>query len=307
MIWARISPVIFFMTLFLNCSKRDSTLIQPPIEIIYPELKTEQKSISLKINEDIKMENYFSFIDSVVCVLDTILTYPISEHILIRANPWVIETLRMTDYYQMKALDSFVYDQKKMVILPRGSSLEIPDAQRTYELIQAFEKTRIDVNLPEFKLRIFEGDDILFEFPIRIGKNKRTFLEMSGKMEDLRTKTGSGQIIGYNKNPRYVNPVNNHEYFVTRRDDGLVTKLPQIPFIEPEINGQRYGQLIHPTTNPETLGRASSNGCVGTKEGDAWVIYYYSPIGTRIQIRYDIEVKRSDDKKILLEDIYNVF
>ena len=51
-----------------------------------------------------------------------------------------------------------------------------------------------------------------------------------------------------------------------------VTKLPQIPFIETEINGIRNGQLIHPTTNPETLNKAYSNGCIGTKEADAWVI-----------------------------------
>ncbi|WP_415867183.1 L,D-transpeptidase family protein [Thalassobellus suaedae] len=79
-----------------------------------------------------------------------------------------------------------------------------------------------------------------------------------------------------------------------------------MPFIETEINGIRYGQLIHPTTNPETLNKAYSNGCIGTKEGDAWVVYYYAPIGTKIQIRYDLNGTDTKDKSLLLKDIYNL-
>ena len=128
---------------------------------------------------------------------------------------------------------------------------------------------------------------------------------MSGRVQDLKTKSGEGSIVKHVRNPRYVNPVNNHEYFVTRRDDEKVTKLPQIPFLETELNGLRYGQLIHPTTNPKTLGKAYSNGCIGTKEADAWVIYYYSPIGTKISIRYNLNVLYEDGEKIVLKDIYN--
>ena len=128
---------------------------------------------------------------------------------------------------------------------------------------------------------------------------------MSGRTQDLKTKTGEGQIVNHVRNPRYINPVNNHEYLVTRRDDNKVTKLPQIPFIETEINGLRYGQLIHPTTNPKTLGKAYSNGCIGTKEADAWVIYYYAPIATKIKIRYDLTTIDEDGETIVFKDIYN--
>ena len=127
---------------------------------------------------------------------------------------------------------------------------------------------------------------------------------MSGRLQDLKTKTGKGYIVNHVRIPRYVNPVNNHEYFVTKRDDGKVTKLPQIPFIETELNGLRHGQLIHPTTNPETLGKAYSNGCIGTKEADAWVIYYYAPINTEIRIRYDLSIANEMGDIITLKDIY---
>ena len=105
-------------------------------------------------------------------------------------------------------------------------------------------------------------------------------------------------------NPDYYNPSDGHQYYVTRRDDERITSLPQIPFIETEINGIRNGQLIHPTTNPKTLGKAYSNGCIGTKEADAWVIYYYAPIGTKINIRYDLKAKDSIGENITLKDIY---
>lgn len=258
----------------------------------------------ITINRNITIEHYFQYLDSLVKSYDSITPYELTEHLLVRANPWIIDTLQNTDYYRMKARDSFVYDQKKMVALPKGASITIPDVAVANKILDAFQNTIIDVNIPEFKLRIYENSKVLYEFPIRVGRNEKKYLEMSGRIEDLKTKTGEGHIVNHIRNPRYVNPVNNHKYFVTKRDDDKVTKLPQIPFIETEINGQRYGQLIHPTTNPITLGKAFSNGCIGTKEADAWVIYYYAPLNTSLKITYDLKVKDVFGNQIQLKDIY---
>jgi len=141
---------------------------------------------------------------------------------------------------------------------------------------------------------------------VRVGRNEKKYLKMAGRVVDLKTKTGKGRIVNHVVNPDYYNPVNGYQYFVTKRDDKKVTKLPQIPFIVTEINGVRNGQLIHPTTNPVTLGKSYSNGCIGTKEGDAWAIYYYAPIGTKIRIRYDLDVKDAKGEKLELKDIYNL-
>ena len=264
-----------------------------------------ESTYSVRITNDVLIENYFEYIDSIIKKYDSLTPYTLSEHLIIRANSWVIDTLKHTDYYYMKARDSFIYNQKKMIALPKGSSLIIPDYTTSQKLLKSFQDTWLDINIPEFKLRIFEGSSKLYEFPIRVGRNEIKFLEMSGREEDLRTKTGKGHIINYNRYPRFFNPVNNHEYFVTKRDDEKVTLMPQIPFIEAEINGMRYGQLIHPTTNPKTLGKAYSNGCIGTSESDAWVIYYYSPIGTRINIRYNLKIIDSKGDTLVLKDIYN--
>ena len=256
------------------------------------------------VSRNIQVKQYFQYIDSIVTNHNAVNSYEISEHILVRNNPWIIDTLQNTDYYRMKARDSFVYDQKTMIVLPKGAVIKIPDSINTSKIRNAFKNTTIDVNIPEFKLRIFENSKKLYEFPIRVGRNEKKYLKMSGRITNLKTITGYGKIVRHIRNPDYYNPVNSQRYYVTRRDDNIVTKLPQIPFIETEINGLRNGQLIHPTTNPNTLGRPYSNGCMGTKESDAWVIYYYAPIDTKIIIRYNLNVEDENGNEITLNDIY---
>lgn len=259
---------------------------------------------TVSVTKSVKIANYFQYIDSIVKHYDSLTPYTLTEHLLVRANPWIIDTLQNTDYYRMMARDSFVYNQKELIVLREGNTIKIPDSLKADELLKAFNNTQLDINIPEFKFRIYEDSILLYEFPIRVGKNQSKYLKMSGRIQDLRTKTGEGHIVNHVRNPRYVNPVNNHEYVVTKRDDEKVTKLPQIPFIETEINGLRYGQLIHPTTNPETLGKAYSNGCIGTNESDAWVIYYYAPLTTKIKIRYNLTAVNEDGETIVFKDIY---
>ncbi len=260
--------------------------------------------LNVKIDRNIRVEHYFQFMDSFVKKYDSMTPYKLTEHLLVKSNPWLLDTLMNTDYYRRIALDSFVYNQRKMIALAEGTSITIPDTAVAVKLMHSLKNTYLDVNIPEFKLRIYENSLKLYEFPVRVGRHEKKYLEMSGRMEDLRTKKGDGIIIKHHKNPRYVNPVNNHEYVVTKRDDNRVTKLPLIPFLETEINGLRNGQFIHPTTNPVTLGKAYSNGCIGTRESDAWVIYYHAPINTKIHIRYDLNIIDDHGQAQKLKDIY---
>lgn len=256
------------------------------------------------VNETIRIEGYFSFMDSLVNAYDSITHYPLSEHILIKYNPRILGTLANTDYYRMMERDSFVYDQRKMIVLRPKDSILIPDSIEANSIIKTFGKTRIDVNLPEYKLRIYEDSILLSTYPIRIGQNKKKHLKMGDRLTDLKTKQGKGHIIGFRKKPDFYNPSTGKRFIVTRRDDGKTTLMPQIPWIVTEINGIKNGQLIHPTTNPKTLGKAYSNGCIGVKESDAWLIYYQCPIGTEIKIRYDLKVVDEIGSEILLKDIY---
>jgi len=257
------------------------------------------------VDRDIPIKEYFQYLDSIVTRFNEFHAYDLTEHLLVRYNPWIIDSLANTDYYRMTERDSFVYNQKELLVLRQNDTIQIPDSIQIADLKNVFNKTRIDVNIPEFKLRINEDSLMLFQFSVRVGRNESKFLEMAGRIESLKTKTGKGTIVKHERAPDYYNPVNGHQYHLTKRDDDRTTKLPQIPFIETEINGLRYGQLIHPTTNPETLGKAYSNGCIGTNESDAWIIYYHTPIGTAINIRYDLNILDEEGNSLTLKDIYN--
>lgn len=258
----------------------------------------------VKVEKDIMIKNYFEYIDSIVHKYYKRDSLELSEHVLVRHNPWIIDTLANTDYYKMIERDSFVYNQKELIVLKKGSEIVIPDSAQVNSIIKSFTKTLLDINIPEYKFRILEDSVQLYEFVVRVGRNEKKYLKFGDRITDLRTKTGTGTIVAHVCNPDYYNPVDGFQYFVTRRDDERMTSLPQIPFIETEINGIRNGQLIHPTTNPATLNSAYSNGCIGTSEADAWIIYYYAPIGTKINIRYDLKIKDSLSNNIFLKDIY---
>lgn len=259
----------------------------------------------ITVNKIVRIEDYFDYFDSLVKQHSSKTSPLVSEHIIVRANPWIIDTLANTDYYRMIARDSFVFNQKKSIVLQPGDSLVIPDSLSVSKILETFDKTHIDINIPEFTLRIYERDQLLYTFPVRVGRSTSRYLALGSRVTNLRTQTGSGTVIRHEKHPVFYNPVDGKRFYYTKRDDGKTTLMPQIPWIETEINGIRNGQMIHPTTNPETLGKAYSNGCIGTKESDAWIIYYYAPLGTKINIRYDLDIIDNKGDSIKLKDIYN--
>ena len=275
------------------------------VEQVNDNIETEIKPpLYVAIGNEVKIKNYFDFIDSIVIKYDSLVPYTLSEHLLVHANPWIIDHLVDTDYYTLIEKGEFLFDQKEKVILFSHDALIIPDTNwvKKYQYKQS--QTYLDINVPQYRLSIIEGNKTLHSFPVRVGRNKERYLETAGRVEDLRTRTGKGTIDKITRNPIYINPVDGHHYESTLRDDGRRTKLPQIPFLHPKINGHRWGQLIHPTTNIETLEKAYSNGCIGTGEGAAWLIYYYAPIGTPITIRYDLNVLNESGDSIQLKDIY---
>ncbi|MEX0289157.1 MAG: L,D-transpeptidase [Flavobacteriaceae bacterium] len=301
------SKVLILGILFISCNPKNghsseshktdsipSTVVNKTIELPKP----------LNVPRNIRIGEYFDFMDSLVVRYDSVLPYPLSEHLFVRSNPWILDTLVRTDYYGMMARDSFVYDQRQLIALPKGNTLVLPDSLTACALLSDFADTEIDINIPEFKLRIFQDSVLKYTFPVRVGQNRQRYLKMSDRVTDLRTQEGAGHIVAHNKDPDFYNPVDGKQFFLTKRDDGKTTLMPQIPWIETQINGTRNGQMIHPTTNPKTLGKAYSNGCIGTTEGDAWVIYYYAPLGTKIKIRYDLEIYEEGVVSAVFKDIY---
>jgi L,D-transpeptidase ErfK/SrfK len=290
------------MLFLLHFSNKNSFIpySSPPAGV-----STSSSHLIYNFENTVKIGDYFKVMEGIVHQYNSILSYPITEHHIIRNNPWVIDSLAASDYYRLKERGIISHDPKILPIFIPGQFLVIPDSVTIDSLNRVFKQTYLDLNIPEFKLRVIQADSLIYEFLVRVGRNESRYLAMSGRVTDLQTHTGEGIIVRHVKNPDFINPVNNQIYRVTRRDDGVVTGLPNIPWIETEINGVRHGQLIHPTTNIETLGKAYSNGCIGTSEAAGWYLYYYAPTGTRINIRYDLEIFDNEGNVLKLANIYN--
>ena len=276
----------------------------PVLANTIPQDSLEPPLISIPLTRPVTIADYFKFVDTLVAHYDSLVPYNLDEYLLVRANPWLIDTLENTDYYRRMAQGHFVADQRQLVVLRPGDTLRLPGPRTAETLLAAVNNTWLDINVPAFRLRIMEGDSVLYSFPCRVGKNMEKYLAVAGHPVDLRTHSGTGAIIRVVRYPVFYDPVTGDEFKFTKRDDGRTTRMPLIPWIEPAVDGIRYGQMIHPTTNPRTLGKAASNGCIGLKEADAWRVYYYAPLRTKVVIRYDLlEIGPAGDT-LRYEDVY---
>ncbi len=265
------------------------------------------RPIQVVINKDVPIRSYFKLMDSIVAAHNKKYRYAVDEYVIVHHNPWIIDTLAHTDYYYLMERGIFNEDSQSLMVFEKGQVLVIPDSVQTQQLKARLDNTYLDLNIPEFRLRIIQEGKEIYKLPVRVGKNSKRYLAMAKREVDMRTKPGIGEIIRVNKDPVFMNPVNNHRYKKTYRDDGRLTFLPAIPWLEPAINGVSHGHLIHPTTNLATLEKATSNGCIGLRESDAWIVYYHAPLGTKVVFRYDLQGKNDKGETVQFKNIYPGF
>ena len=304
---------LFFSFIVLGCvnsnKKNSDENLNNGNEVVETDSKEEEisKPIEIFVKKDVPIRFYFKWMDSIIAEHNQTNNYAIDEYIIVHHNNWILDTLAHTDYYYLKEKGIFNEDSQSLNVLREGQILLMPDSLQTQKIRENMDNTYLDINIPEFRLRIIEDGKVIHKFPVRVGQDKKSYLKMAKAEVDMRTKPGIGKIVRVNKTPSFINPKDNHRYYKTNRDDKKVTSLPAIPWIEPEIDGRRFGQLIHPTTNLETLGKAYSNGCIGLRESDAWIVYYHAQLGTKVVIRYDLNGKDNEGKEIQFANIYPGF
>ncbi len=293
----------FFSTLLLFSCNRSQELQDP--SDVFPELTQITEKVELvEVDEKVLLKDYFAFIDTLCVQWSRTHPYLLTDYHLVHANPWILNRLENTDYYLLKEKGIIKQKLQSITIFRPGDRIKIPDSTQIQQIDFDLEHTQIDVNLPAYKMQIIQHGTPLRTLPIRIGQLRKRYLAMAKNTVNLKTRAGYGYIGRVNRQPMFINPANNKVYKRTRRDDGVYTDLPPIPWIEPIIDGMQYGQLIHPTTNLRTLGKKSSNGCIGVRESDGWFIYYHAPLGTRVTIRYDRQIIDSQGDTIVLPDVY---
>ncbi len=272
-----------------------------------PDTKVAEIPIEILVTKDVPIHSYFKWMDSIVAQHNETHNYTIDEYIIVHNNKWIIDTLAHTDYYYLMDKGIFNEDSQALLALQKDQVLLIPDSIQAQKIQTQLDNTSLELNIPEFRLRIIQDDKEIYKFPVRVGQVGKRYMAMAKGTVDMRTKPGIGKIVRVNKEPTFANPTNNRKYERTNRDDGKNTALPAIPWLEPEINGNRYGHLIHPTTNLATLEKAYSNGCIGLRESDAWIVYYYAPLETRVVIKYELKGKNDAGEPVEFKNIYPGF
>jgi hypothetical protein len=162
----------------------------------------------------------------------------------------------------------------------------------------------IYVNIPSFTLRLISGGVCEKKYKIRVGKPATKTITGIGSITRkfqtsyFRYASGpqQGEII------RYSNIRNTY--------NGKIVKRIKIPYdkirgLELEINGEVTGQIIHATTNPETLGHACSSGCVGMSIEDMLDLYGRVKPGTKVLIEYN-PVEYHDKTFYFYSDVYKL-
>jgi len=182
---------LLLLVLLSGCfSPTDPIMTHHPTEAVLP-FELEVEAVKVKetsvpkhyyvVKDSVTTGDYYDFIDGVVAELKDTLSYDISEHLIIRANLWLIDNFANTDYYHLMERGKFVYDPTSIVILEKGDSLLIPNAKEAKILQAKMDNTIIDVNIPEFKLQILEGDDLIHQCNVRVGKDTKRYLAMAGR------------------------------------------------------------------------------------------------------------------------------
>lgn len=262
--------------------------------------------VRFQIGKNVRIKEYFNWMDSLTIHYDSLTESTLSELHIVHANPWIMTRLISTDYYFQKELGNQISNQREMVILHKEDSLSIPSNYLVDSIMSRLNCIALDVNIPEYTLRILENDTILFQFPVRVGKKGQRYLPYLNREIQMETVIGEGQVIEKLRDPIFINFKTGKQYKYTQRDDGFTTRMPIVPALIPEINGLPSNQVIHATTNPITLGKPYSHGCIGIGEPAAWIAYYHCLRGTPVSFRYDLWILDDDGDSIKLEDVYEL-
>lgn len=175
-----------------------------------------------------------------------------------------------------------------LMILALSLPLAAEETPAVSNTVPAPPPQRIEIQVPAFSVRLYAGDERIRDYRCRVGKTTTP------------TRTGEGYVSArfrptvfrYDKGEKAGEIITHSR--IRRYHNGPVMKTIRIPYderirgLELRIDGRVSGQIIHSTTNPETVGHVYSSGCLGLYEDDMLELFERTPKGTTVSIRYDL-------------------
>lgn len=145
----------------------------------------------------------------------------------------------------------------------------------------------IRINIPEFKLYLYQGTEIFQTYPIAVGKPK------------TQSPIGEFRIVNKVVNPTWFPP--HHAKPVPPGPNNPLGKY----WMGLSITG--YG--IHGNHSPLSIGNSASLGCFRMFNHDIEELFKLVPTGTPVQITYETVTAQSDGECLVLDiypDIYSM-
>jgi len=125
---------------------------------------------------------------------------------------------------------------------------------------------RLEIHLSQRKVILYKGTTPIRDYPIAVGRH------------GWETPTGEFHVMHMEETPTWINPLTGESIPGGAPDNPLGSY-----WIGFWTNGQNWIGF-HGTPNPETVGRASSHGCIRMRNSDIEDLYSQVRVGTPVRV-----------------------
>jgi lipoprotein-anchoring transpeptidase ErfK/SrfK len=155
-----------------------------------------------------------------------------------------------------------VRDEQRLILTLFLLGTALASAAQEVKVADSYRRNRLVlVSIPDRKLAVLEGEDVIATFPIAVGAAVSS------------SPTGEFQIVNRVSNPAYYRP---GTIIPSGKDNPLGTRWVG-------LNHKGYG--IHGTNAPRSVGRAASHGCIRLRNRDMEKLFTMLRVGDVVEIR----------------------
>ena len=95
---------LFLVAFTLNSCKNKQKNEAPTVVIKADTILVKTSLYTHIIPQNIQIKGYFKYMDSLARAYDSLVSYDLTAHLIVRTNPWLMDSLENTDYYRQKEI-----------------------------------------------------------------------------------------------------------------------------------------------------------------------------------------------------------